>query len=87
MPPDNQSVEERLTEVEKELRRLKHLLADKPNENGLPWWKQIIGSHENDPVFAEIVELGRQIRKKGRRSSTTKRRTKSSRTAKRAAKE
>jgi hypothetical protein len=41
----------------------------------MPWWKQIIGSRENDPIFAEIVELGRKIRKQGRSpSSKSKRR-------------
>ena len=75
MPPDNRTVESRLAEVEDELRRLKNALTEKGSENGMPWWKQIIGSRENDPIFAEIVELGRKIRKQGRSpSSKSKRR-------------
>ena len=58
MAPDKNSMESRLAEVEGELRLIKQLLAD---QDGTPWWKQMIGSHENDPVFAEIVKLGRQI--------------------------
>ena len=69
MPPKNPSVETRLTEVEEELRRIRQLLDDQGLANGVPWWKKMIGSHENDPVFAEIVKLGRKIRRGERTSS------------------
>jgi hypothetical protein len=69
MSADGVSVETRLSAIEEELRQIKLLLAAKVHDTGLPWWKQIMGSHENDPVFAEIVELGQQIRKKGQAPS------------------
>jgi hypothetical protein len=64
MAPDKNSMESRLADVEEELRRIKQLLAV---QGGTPWWKQMVGSHENDPVFAEIVRLGRAIRQGRRR--------------------
>ena len=80
MPPDP-SVESRLTDIEEELRRIKQVLAAQVSTNDVPWWKQIIGSHENDPVFKEIVELGRKIREGSKRTPKTsgrKRRARSS---------
>ena len=64
MPPKNQSMEMRMAEVEQELHRIKQLVAESaPTDEKTPWWKKLVGTQENDPVFAEIVELGRQIRK------------------------
>jgi hypothetical protein len=35
--------------------------GDHPNPNG-PWWKTGAGRFANDPVFDEIVRLGREYR-------------------------
>jgi hypothetical protein len=35
--------------------------------NKLPWWKEIEGVFEGDPVFAEIVRLGAKIRRPDRK--------------------
>jgi hypothetical protein len=75
MPPINSSVESRLAEVEEELSRLKKILDSKTTNGDLPWWKQIIGTHENDPVFKKIVELGRKIRKGPKRRRVKSRRS------------
>jgi hypothetical protein len=57
------SVEKRLTLLEEEVRKIRERLDSPPN-GGQPWWKTIIGTHENDPVFDEIVRLGKEIRDK-----------------------
>ncbi len=58
-------LEARLACVEKELAELKaHVVGEKKT----PWWQQIEGGFEGDPVFAEIVRLGDEIRKKDRKA-------------------
>ena len=54
-------LEERLARVEKELKELKATVTGKPE---VPWWQEIDGGFAGDPVFAEIVRLGAQIRKR-----------------------
>jgi hypothetical protein len=60
MPQSIQQVERRLRQIEKDLAELKTSLATTSKE---PWYRQIAGSFAQDPVFAEIVRLGRLIRK------------------------
>jgi len=55
-----QQVERRLRQVEKDLEELKTALGKESRE---PWYRQIAGSFAQDPVFAEVVRLGRLIRK------------------------
>ena len=45
---------------EKDLADLKTALNAESKE---PWYRQIAGSFAQDPVFAEVVRLGRLIRK------------------------
>lgn len=54
-----QDLERRLARVERELAALKAALAV-PDRR--PWYRQIAGSFAGDPVFAEMVRLGRLIR-------------------------
>ena len=59
-------LEERLARLEGELKDLKAEVR----QQRIPWYEQIAGTFENDPVFDEIVRLGAAIRKadrKGRR--------------------
>jgi len=52
-------LEARLADVEQELRELKTRLGEAAR---VPWYRQIVGAFANDPVYAEIARLGRQIR-------------------------
>jgi hypothetical protein len=58
---DNVALEERLTAVERDLAELKdHILhADRQR----PWFEKMIGTMKDYPEFAEVVKLGREIRK------------------------
>jgi hypothetical protein len=82
------SVEQRLARLEDEVRKIKEQLGT-TSEDGEPWWKSIIGTHENDPDFAEIVRLGREIREKDlvpvwRKKGTRKKPTRKSPASKKA---
>jgi len=54
-----QDVEQRLRKVEKDLAELKAALTADHNQ---PWYRQIAGTFADDPVYREIVRLGRLIR-------------------------
>lgn len=58
---NSSTVEERLARVEKELAELKSRVssAAAPRAN---WIETISGSFKDDPDFAEIVRLGKEIR-------------------------
>ncbi len=62
--PNSSTIEERLSQVEKEVVFLKSQL------NGLRskdhWIDQVTGSFKDDLEFDEILELGRQIRQADR---------------------
>ena len=60
MPQTIRQLEARLARVEKELAELKAALA---GNRGGPWYRQIVGDFAGDEVFAEIVRLGRLIRR------------------------
>ncbi len=60
MPSNSRQLEARLERVEKELAELKVALAGKQPK---PWYEQIVGDFAHDKVFAEIVRLGRLIRR------------------------
>lgn len=53
-------LEARLARVERELAELRTALADRQNK---PWYRQIVGDFAGDEAFAEIVRLGRLIRR------------------------
>jgi hypothetical protein len=59
------ALEERVAQLEEELRQVKAEMA-KGKEPEQPWWEKIAGMHEGDEAFAEIVRLGRKIRKADR---------------------
>jgi hypothetical protein len=60
MPAKTRELEARLERVEKELAEFKAALAGKQLK---PWYEQIVGDFADDKVFAEIVRLGRLIRR------------------------
>lgn len=59
-----QSLEQRLTALEKEVADLKRQLPSNGNFNN--WIENITGSFEDDPDFAEILRLGQEIRRADR---------------------
>lgn len=52
-------LEERLQRVETELAELKKA---QPKADSRPWYRQAAGQFKDDPVFDEIVRLGKEIR-------------------------
>ncbi|MFM9964624.1 MAG: hypothetical protein ACKV2Q_25755 [Planctomycetaceae bacterium] len=52
-------LEERLRKLEAEVHELKTATG---KENPLPWYRQAAGQFKDDPVFDEIVRLGKEIR-------------------------
>lgn len=55
-----QQIEARMTRLEKELAELKATLV---KQQQVPWYRQIVGDFAGDKAFAEIIRLGRLIRR------------------------
>jgi hypothetical protein len=60
MATNSRSVKDRLDSVEKELADLKTSLSKRTRQ---PWYRQIVGGFAGDSDFAEIIRLGRRIRR------------------------
>ena len=58
---DQQTIEERLTQVEQELAEIKRRLVQGVERKS--WVERIAGTFKDDAEFAEIVKLGRDFRK------------------------
>jgi len=56
-----ETMEARLSTLEREIAQIKRLLRSKsvPTQ---PWWERIAGVFEDDPVFEQAMKLGRQYR-------------------------
>ena len=54
------SIEERVSDLEKQVSLLSNEVWKRRSKPG--WVRKILGSMENDPEFAEILNLGREIR-------------------------
>ena len=63
MQPEISPLEERLTILERELRKVKAELKTVRKETQRPWWEQLAGQFKNDPLFDQIVEAGQQYRR------------------------
>ncbi len=57
---------QRLAAVEKEVAQLKDLVCPSVVDETSPWYLKHAGQFENDPDFAEMVQLGREIRESDR---------------------
>ncbi len=57
----SETIEARLSALEREIGQIKRLLRSRsgPAE---PWWERIAGVFEDDPVFEQAMQLGRQYR-------------------------
>lgn len=64
MPSKISQLEKRLDRIEQELKELKAAVAPEPK---IPWWREIEGGFKDDPVFADIVRRGAEIRKRDRK--------------------
>lgn len=55
-----EDLEKRLQALEQSVKQLQ----DQVNkvDPDVPWWQKIAGRHADDPVFDEIVRLGREYR-------------------------
>jgi hypothetical protein len=60
MAQSTRQLEERLARVEKQLAELQATLRASSAE---PWYRQITGDFAGDKAYAEIVRLGRLIRR------------------------
>ncbi len=55
------NLEKRLRAVEEAVQRLQRQLEG-PADPRRPWWREEAGRFKDDPVFDEIVRLGRKYR-------------------------
>ncbi len=60
MTKNNETLENRIDEIEKELAELKSVVA---NRNREPWWRQIVGQFEGNQEYATIARLGSDLRR------------------------
>ena len=56
----------RLATVEKEVAQLKERVGQGSSAEGQPWYLKHAGKFGDDPDFAEIVQLGKEIRQADR---------------------
>ena len=56
------TLEDRLTAVERELAELKHVVATNRPQGASDWWEKMFGSFTDSEGFEEAVRLGREYR-------------------------
>ena len=69
------SIEQRVAALEVEVARLKQQIEALTKPSG-PWWQEICGSFENDPIYEEAMRLGREYRESLRPKATRRGRVK-----------
>jgi hypothetical protein len=57
----SETIEARLSGLEREMAQIKRLLKSK-SASAEPWWEGIAGVFEDDRTFEEAMKLGRQYR-------------------------
>ena len=64
-------LEQRVAALETEVARLKQKLEEQ--ETIRPWWEQIAGTFENDPLYEQAMRLGQHYRQSLRPKPSTPR--------------
>ena len=70
MASSRSNLEKRVSDLEAEVSQLKHKI-DKIDPD-MPWWQQITGTFEDDPVYDEAMRRGRQYRESLRPKASTR---------------
>ena len=60
MASSRSELEQRVTDLEAEVSNLKRKVATLDTVQ--PWWEQIVGTFEDDPIYDEAMKRGRQHR-------------------------
>lgn len=63
MQPKIIDLTERVTVLERELRKVKTTLKVATNAAQKPWWEQRAGQFKNDPLFDQLVAAGQEYRR------------------------
>jgi hypothetical protein len=71
MASTRSDLEQRVSDLEAEVSKLKSKFD--AIETSQPWWKQIVGTFENDPIYDEAMKLGRHYRESLRPQASTRR--------------
>ena len=64
-------LEQRVTDLEAEVATLKRKLDNL--DMTTPWWEQIAGTFENDPIYEKAMQLGREYRQSLRPKASPRR--------------
>lgn len=72
MTPSQSKLEQRVSNLETEMEQLKRQL-DQLGGGKQPWWEQIIGTFEDDPIYDEAMKRGREYRESLRPKTSTRR--------------
>jgi hypothetical protein len=70
MASSQSNLEKRVSDLEAEVSQLKHKIAKIDTDT--PWWHQITGTFEDDPVYDEAMRRGRQYRESLRPKASTR---------------
>ena len=64
-------LEQRVADLEAEVATLKRKLDNL--DMTIPWWEQIAGTFENDPIYEKAMQLGREYRQSLRPKASPRR--------------
>jgi hypothetical protein len=63
MQTANAKLEERITVLERKLRKVQAQLKEVHQAPQRPWWEQLAGRFKNNPLFDEVVKAGQEYRR------------------------
>lgn len=64
-------LEQRVAALEAEVAKLKNKLEER--ETSPPWWEQIVGTFQDDPIYDQAMRLGQHYRQALRPKSSPQR--------------
>ena len=65
--PELAELRRRVDALDAEVAKLKRLVGANGSTGSGPWWRELAGKYEGDPVFEEIVKEGQKWRAAQRR--------------------